>query len=1172
MSSFALEQIKTLISSSQPFEELASKLSAGENLTVKNAAGSLAAVLISILQEHSNAPFLCVLPFSDQAELMRDELAGLASTGSATGVSASSTSTSSAAVTSTGSTSASSTSTGSVTVTAAGGGDAIYFPATKMLPWGHPDPQALSLQVEAIEHLVEYNSKKEFGKARPPVVLTTAKAVLETLLSPQALHAKKIELRLGDELPFETLITQLIEMGFERQPVVEQPGELAVRGGIIDLFPLSRTLPVRIEFWGDRVESLREFDPTTQRSESEISKVILLPQNIVALAEEGKNGKESSTSKKAPTQTLLNYFPENTIVCFFRPDQILAALNDGKVESSTDDGDWLESDVANDLDEQSWQAFAGRFQKFRQLTFAQFHHDSEDDLIDLHAIPQPSLHGDLKALRLDLESFKEKSQSPDPPKIFFVCESPTHAERIGELLEESELAAYRLHVLTGPIHGGFSLPQQNLVVYTDHEFYGRVRRIRKRRKQRTGLTFRQLKSLKRGDYIVHVDHGIGVYQGLEHIKIGENEQECIVIHYLDKDKLYVPLDKMDRVQKYTARESAAPKLHKLGSTDWEKLKARTKKRIKDIARDLIQLYAAREAEKGYAFSADTIWQRDLEASFEYEDTPDQARAVEEVKRDMEGEKPMDRLVCGDVGYGKTEVAIRAAFKAVQDSKQVAVLVPTTLLAQQHYNTFSSRLQRYPVRVDVLSRFRSSAEQKRIAERLKQGEVDIIIGTHRLLSKDIAFKDLGLLIVDEEQRFGVRHKELLKKLKVNVDVLTLSATPIPRTLHMALTGVRDMSNINTPPRDRLPIHTEVAQLDRDLVRTAIMREIHRGGQVFVVHNRISSIHRIAGLIRALVPEVEIGVAHGRMNEHELEEVMVNFVRRDYHVLVATMIIESGLDMPNVNTMIINRADRFGLAQLYQLRGRVGRSHHKAYCYLVVPPIRNLSNEAIKRLETIEEFTDLGSGFQIAMRDLEIRGAGNLLGAEQSGMIDAVGFDLYTRILDEAVREARHEAQPESVEPFVEKEQCRVDLDGDAFLPADYVDLPEERVAIYRRLAEADSLAEIEAISDELTDRFGKLPLPARNLLGLASLKLLGTALGLKSLRVLARESRAKFSDAVQRESGKSFEEWVDGMMRRAPYPIEFFQNGGLGFKMEIPKGQAAMPMTVKLLMGMQRDWK
>lgn len=1151
MSSFALEQIKTLISSSQPFEELTSKLSAGENLTVKNAAGSLAAVLISILQERSNAPFLCVLPFSDQAELMRDELAGLvsASTGSA--------------------------STSSVTATylgTVGAGEAIHFPATKMLPWGHPDPQALSLQVEAIEHLVDYNSKKEFGKARPPVVLTTAKAVLETLLSPQALHAKKIELRPGDELPFETLITQLIEMGFERQPVVEQPGELAVRGGIIDLFPLSRTLPVRIEFWGDRVESLREFDPTTQRSESEIAKVILLPQNIVALAEEGKNGKDASASKKAQSQTLLNYFPENTIVCFFRPDQILAALNDGKAESSTDDGDWLESDAENDLDEQSWQAFAARFQKFRQLTFAQFHHDSENDLIDLHAIPQPSLHGDLKALRLDLESFKEKSQSLEPPKIFFVCESPTHAERIGELLEESELAAYRLNVLTGPIHGGFSLPQQNLVVYTDHEFYGRVRRIRKRRKQRTGLTFRQLKALKRGDYIVHVDHGIGVYQGLEHIKIGEHEQECIVIHYLDKDKLYVPLDKMDRVQKYTARESAAPKLHKLGSTDWEKLKARTKKRIKDIARDLIQLYAAREAEKGYAFSADTIWQRDLEASFEYEDTPDQARAVEEVKRDMEGEKPMDRLVCGDVGYGKTEVAIRAAFKAVQDSKQVAVLVPTTLLAQQHYNTFSIRLQRYPVRVEVLSRFRSNAEQKKIVERLKQGEVDIIIGTHRLLSKDIAFKDLGLLVVDEEQRFGVRHKELLKKLKINVDVLTLSATPIPRTLHMALTGVRDMSNINTPPRDRLPIHTEVAQLDRDLVRTAIMREIHRGGQVFVVHNRISSIHRIAGLIHALVPEVEIGVAHGRMNEHELEEVMVNFVRRDYHVLVATMIIESGLDMPNVNTMIINRADRFGLAQLYQLRGRVGRSHHKAYCYLVVPPIRNLSNEAIKRLETIEEFTDLGSGFQIAMRDLEIRGAGNLLGAEQSGMIDAVGFDLYTRILDEAVREARHEAQPESAEPFVEKEQCRVDLDGDAFLPADYVDLPEERVAIYRRLAEAESLAEIEAISDELTDRFGKLPLPARNLLGLASLKLLGTALGLKSLRVLARESRAKFSDAVQREPGKSFEEWVDGMMRRAPYPIEFFQNGGLGFKMAVPKGQAAMPMTVKLLMGMQRDWK
>ncbi|MCG3153752.1 MAG: Transcription-repair-coupling factor [bacterium] len=1133
MSSSALEQIKALISSSQPFEEMMTKLTAGNHLTLRNVVGSLPAVLVALLQRQSNSPFLCVLPHSDQAELLRDELAELLATG-----------------------------------------EAIYFPATKMLPWGHPDPQPLSQQIEAIEHLIEYNGRRELGKARPPVVLTSAAAVLETLLSPQTLHTKKIELRPGDELPFETLVSQLIDLGFQRQALVEQPGELAVRGGIIDLFPLSRTQPVRIEFWGDRIESLREFDPTTQRSENEIARTILLPQNIVALAGNGRDAEDSSTSRRTPPHTLLNYLPENSVVCFFQPARILAALsgNQAGPNSEEEEDEWLTSAAAEEGDEQSWSAFVAHFQRFRHLTFGQLHHGSEGEVIDWHATPQPALHGDLKALRRALAAFTERNGASPRPRIFFVCESPTHAERIAELLEESELADVAINVLTGPIHGGFSLPQLQLIVYTDHEFYGRVRRLRKRRKQRAGLTFRQLKALKRGDYVVHVDHGIGIYHGLEHIKIGVHEQECIVIHYLDRDKLYVPLDKMDRVQKYTAREAAAPKIHKLGSPDWERLKARTKKRIKDIARDLIELYAQRQAQEGHAFSTDTIWQRDLEASFEYEDTPDQATAVVQVKADMESERPMDRLVCGDVGYGKTEVAIRAAFKAVQDSKQVAVLVPTTLLAQQHYNTFRNRLQRYPVVVDVLSRFRSAAEQKKTVERLKQGEIDVIIGTHRLLSKDVAFKDLGLLVVDEEQRFGVRHKEMLKKLRVNVDVLTLSATPIPRTLHMALTGVRDMSNINTPPRDRLPIHTEVVQFNRDLVRQAIMREIHRGGQAFFVHNRVSSIHRFAGLLRALVPEVEIGIAHGQMREHELEEVMLNFIQRRYHVLVATMIIESGLDLPNVNTMIINRADRFGLAQLYQLRGRVGRSHHKAYCYLLVPPISSLSNEAIKRLETIEEFTDLGSGFQIAMRDLEIRGAGNLLGAEQSGMIDAIGFDLYTRILDEAVREARHEAQPGQVAPFVEREPCRVDLEADAYLPEDYVDLPEERVAIYRRLAEATAMEEIEAISDELADRFGKLPAAARNLLGLASLKILGTALGLKSLRVVAKESRAVFSNAAYPEPGKGFKEWIGTLLNCAPYPIEFFENGGIGFRMTVPQGQAAMPMTVKLLLGMHREWK
>ena len=765
--------------------------------------------------------------------------------------------------------------------------------------------------------------------------------------------------------------------------------------------------------------------------------------------------------------------------------------------------------------------------------------------------------------RRELETVLSKMLG-GPAAMFLICESASHAERLTELLHESGFDEFRLQFLAGILFHGFALPEIGLAVYTDHEFYGRSRRPQRRRKLKEGLTFRQLKTLSKGDFIVHVDHGIGVYQGLQHIKVGSHERECLVIHYEGNDRLFVPLDKMDRVQKYTSREAAAPKIHKLGSPDWDRLKARTKKRLKDIAKDLIALYAARKTQTGIAFPPDTLWQKELEASFEYEETPDQTRAIAEVKSDMETDRPMDRLVCGDVGFGKTEVAIRAAFKAVQDGKQVAILVPTTLLAQQHFNTFSERLKKYPVRVEMISRFRTAKEQKESVERLKNGEVDVMIGTHRLLSQDVGFKNLGLIVIDEEQRFGVRHKEKLKSLKVNADVLALSATPIPRTLHMSLMGVRDMTNINTPPRDRQPIQTEVAQFDHDLIRQAILREIHRGGQVFFVHNRVSSIYRMASVLRRLVPEVEIGVGHGQMKEHELERVMLSFVNRECNVLISTMIIESGLDLPNVNTMIINRADRFGLAQLYQLRGRVGRSSQKAFCYLLVPPIRNLSVEAIKRLETVEEYTDLGSGFQIAMRDLEIRGAGNLLGAEQSGMIDAIGFDLYQRILEEAVRETRREALPEAEPLPAVHEDCKVELDGDAFLPDDYVSLPSERVAIYRHLAEAKQLSEIEAIAEELKDRFGRLPAPAQNLLGLASARLLGTLLGLRSVRIFSRESFAVFAPEVTPAPGEPFKKWVGSILSRAPYKLEFFQNGGLGFRLLVPRGEAGLPATVKLL--------
>lgn len=1131
MSLSAFEQIKKLVQASPQWAELVAAWQKEPKLAIKNAAGSLSSIIITLLRDREHAPVLCLVPHLDQAERMREEMFDLV-----------------------------------------GSTVAFHFPPSKIMPWGHRDAPTVSQQMEVVEALLAFRGSSQSSNGSTnsaPMIIATPKALLAPIVSLDFLQARKLALRVGDEIPFDTLLNQLVEMGFERQPVVELQGEMSVRGGIVDLFPFSRGIPIRLEFWGDKIESIREFDPTTQRSEQELIAITLFPQII---DEADSKSKQKKAAEK--TTTLLNYFPENTLVCILKPEQIIAALE----HSKKNEEELAEVEDLDDEGEALWESLLKRFERFRRVTFTQFRHD-EGHALDFHAQPQPAIHGDLKALRQELEKFTARRsadfQSAEQSKLearatlFFVCESSSHAERLSDLFAETELAQFNIELITGNLTHGFLWNDVGLAVYTDHEFYGRTRRPQRKRRYKDGLTFRQLKTLARGDYVVHIDHGIGVYQGLQKIKTGEHERECLVIHYQENDKLYVPLEKMDCVQKYTSRESSVPKIHKLGSPDWERLKSRTKKRIKDIAKDLIALYAARKSQKGHAFSQDTLWQKELEASFEYEETPDQTKAIDDVKADMESEKPMDRLVCGDVGFGKTEVAIRAAFKAVQDGKQVAMLVPTTLLAEQHFNTFRQRLSRYPVKVEMLSRFRTRAEQLRTLELLKDGKVDVIIGTHRLFSKDVAFKELGLIVIDEEQRFGVRHKERLKSIKVNADVLALSATPIPRTLNMALMGVRDMTNIITPPKDRQPIQTEVSQFDRDLIRQVIMREIHRGGQVFFVHNRVHSIYRIAGLIKKLVPEVEIGVAHGQMNEHELEKVMLGFINREFNVLVATMIIESGLDIPNTNTMIINRADRFGLAQLYQLRGRVGRSHHKAYCYLLIPPIRNLSLEAIKRLETIEEFTDLGSGLQIAMRDLEIRGAGNMLGAEQSGLIDAIGYDLYVRILDQAVREARYEAMPETEPLPVEHEPCKVELDEDAFLPEDYVSRAEERVAIYRRVAEAQNLKEIEAITEELRDRFGRLPGPAQNLLGLASVRLLGTRLGLRTLRILTKDSYGVFAEEARPQQGEPFKNWVGSIVQRAAVPIEFFQNGGLGFRMRVPKGQYSLPATVKLLASLQR---
>jgi transcription-repair coupling factor (superfamily II helicase) len=1062
---------------------------------VTGLAGSLTALLLAYLFEKRGEQLLCVSESPESSDRLKEDLDTLL-----------------------------------------GKGAAASFPSRGKHRYGLPgeDIASRSLRLETLQRLIE-------GEAL--IVVATAESAMSPLPAPGEVAGRRIELAVGKTIDFEGLVAQLVDLGFNREEIVELPGDMSVRGGLIDLFPYSSEAPVRVEFFGDQVESIREFDPATQRSRSRVDKVVIYPQHT--------DGGEGSDWLKEGS--LLDYLNPNTLIFIDHPDLIRAGFAPQR-SASDEDGDlwdWQHHEEEREVLMTRWAQFEEGVRE-RPSVWNYAFRGSETQILDFGARPPESFHGSLKVLRQRVEEILQGENSPSrQTEVFFLCETQGHAHRMTEIFADEGMEYPNLHVGVCPLHSGFVFPQAGLVVYTDHEFYGRIRRLRLPRRFRQGLTPRQLRTLNVGDFVVHVDHGIGVYRGLKKISVHGHERECLQIEYRDGDIVYVPLERMDRVQKYSSREGMVPRLSKLGSPEWDRLKARTKKRVQDIARELIELYAARKAMQGHAFSSDTPWQRELEASFVYEETPDQLRAILEVKRDMESPKPMDRLVCGDVGYGKTEVAIRAAFKAVMDGKQVAMLVPTTVLAQQHYGTFRQRLEKFPIKVEMLSRFRTAAEQKQVVHGLKKGIVDIVIGTHRLLSKDVEFRNLGLLIIDEEQRFGVRHKERLKALRATVDVLTLTATPIPRTLHMSLMGARDMSNINTPPRNRLPIVTEVVPFNRDFIRQAILREVERGGQVFFVHNRVKSIYKVAAMLESLLPDVSFAVAHGQMSERELERVMLDFIDEKYQVLVSTMIIESGLDISNVNTILVNRADKFGLAQLYQLRGRVGRSERRAYCYLLIPPIEMLTPEAIKRLQTVEEFTDLGSGFQIAMRDLEIRGAGNLLGAEQSGFIDALGFDLYCRILDEAVAELKEERDAEIEGPKTISIDTKLDFDGDAYLPQEYVSIGSERVNLYRRLVEADSLDAIDAIRDELRDRFGRLPLPAENLLHYVSFKLLGSRLGLQKLRVGSEWMVGYFAPEVYQAQQELSKEWLGSIVQRAPGPFEFVQDEGLGFRVELP---------------------
>ena len=942
------------------------------------------------------------------------------------------------------------------------------------------------------------------GTAR--VVVASAPALLPRVTAPDRLRQSSIDLRPGQDIDTLDLTELLIDAGFSREDPADEHGEFAVRGGIVDIFPAGEALPVRLEFAGDTIESMRSYDPSTQRSTAAVDRLVVIPlQDVLgddrsatlfdylALAHDAHVVVSERDEVDAHAVKLLEQLQRSY-------DTISAA--DRSTGAKIPPPEELFADW-DDIDAKLDQA----------TTLSQLGLDSiesqgpnpESRLSHVRCQPAVAFHGRLADWVADVRKHRESGGT-----TLFAAASAGRADRTIELLKEYDVLAVPVErsedahyaavlIAQGNISQGFRLPDADFQIYSEADVFEEERRAPERRRASKAF-LSDLRDLKIGDYVVHIDHGIGIFVGLKKIGVGDNEQEFLELRYAGEDKLFVPVERLDLVQKYTG--ASKPPVDRLGGTSWERAKTKVKKAMRDMAEELLKLYAARKAVPGHAFSPDSHWQQEFEDAFEYELTPDQKTAIADIKHDMESSTPMDRLLCGDVGYGKTEVAMRAAFKAVMDGKQVAFLAPTTVLAFQHEKTLKDRFAGFPVRIDMISRFRTKQEQQQVIADLAAGKVDVIVGTHRLLSKDVEFRDLGLLVVDEEQRFGVAHKEKIKQLRKKVDVLTMTATPIPRTLNMSLVGIRDMSIIETPPKDRLAIQTNVVKFDPQVIARAISNEMARGGQVFVVHNRVESIFSIGSLIQRLVPEARVVVGHGQMNEDVLERAMLDFMAKKFDVLLATTIVENGLDIPNANTIIINRADRYGLSQLYQLRGRVGRSDRPAYAYLLIPPEDNLSPVAKKRLAAIKEFSDLGSGFRVAALDLEIRGAGNLLGGEQSGHIDTVGFEMYMKLLEQTVRELKGEDVEDDV-------RATVNLGVDLRIDETYVPDMNQRLMLYRKVAAARKEAEIDRVLDEAVDRYGPLPDSVLNLADYGRIRVMADRLGVESVDREGRTVVIKF---------------------------------------------------------------
>ncbi|MFA6109503.1 MAG: transcription-repair coupling factor [Candidatus Latescibacterota bacterium] len=1110
----ALDEIARRAAQTTSFREVTARLRHGERrILVHGLPSTLAALLAAHVFRDLSRPVLVVAANEDRAEEWRDDLQAFL------------------------------------------GEDAVrYFPAWDIDPYDRrsPDPEITGLRLEAAARV---------GGGTPAVVVAPAGALLAPLIPPYALELGTLTLEVRARRDPAEVTAHLVDCGFERVAAIDGVGQFSARGGILDVYPFGVENPYRLEFFDDEVESIRLFDAGTQRSLARVDRATILPAREVLLAslfhEEYRQRLAQVEPGHLPALAgvrdqlelggslegvesylallygsgdgLFEYLPDPVVFCDDRAEidaeveQVLARPR-REYERHRDRGTHLPPELL--LRDEAW---LHRVLDAR-VSLEPAPLGSLDGAIRFGATAPPPVEGELRLLRQQLLHLQAQDYT-----VHLRCETQGQCARLQEIVGEwSDQVEFGL----GSLHQGFVYPEARLALFNDHEIFTRQKRHYRYRRFKTATPLSSFSALQRGDFVVHVDHGIGRYLGIKRLRLGGREHDCLTVAYQGEDRLFVPVEQLDRLRKYSSAEGDVPLLSRLGGTAWEKLKERTREEIFKMAGELVQLYAERKALPGFQFSADTPMQRQVEAAFPFQETPDQLRTVEEVKQDMELPHPMDRLVCGDVGYGKTEVAVRAALKAVADHRQVAVLVPTTILAQQHYHTFCERLASAPVRIEVLSRFRTAREQQQTVRELRTGKVDIVIGTHRLLSKDVVFRDLGLVVVDEEQRFGVRHKEKLKQLKRQVDVLTLTATPIPRTLHMSLMGARDMSVINTPPQDRLPIHTEILAFDEARIMEAIHREVERGGQVYVVHNRVQSINRLAQYLQELLPQIRVAVAHGQMAPRQLEQIMLDFLERKYDCLVCTMIIESGIDIPSVNTVLVNRADTLGLSQLYQIRGRVGRSNERAYAYLLVPKGKKLTKKSRMRLRAIEEFADLGSGVSIAMRDMEIRGAGNLVGAQQHGFITAVGFDLYCRLLEEAMRDLRGEQVAEGPEP-----ELRIPVS--AYIPDEYVADGDQKMEFYQRLADARRVIDLLAIREELEDRFGRLPFPARALMHLMEIRVMARQLGLE--RVQLERSRLRLTFGAERTPSPVE---IQRLVERASNQLEFAVGEQLSLEVQL----------------------